>query len=139
MGSSGVAELVERLSGALHHHDLALDEEQALLEALLKLSVGTGADEEAGPNDNDAGPTVGRAAAGDMLLLDEQGWAQLLCYAFERRYGWSESADGSDDRAMDSLDSRAKKKINETLDKVPRALHPRMHSRACSCALSHRM
>jgi hypothetical protein len=116
MGPAG-AELVERLSGALHRQDLALDDEQTLLEGLLTLAAGPGVGDASGPNSG-AGPAALHDDAGEVLALDEPGWTQLLSYAFERRYGWSESADGNDDRAMDSLDSRAKKKINETLDKV---------------------
>ena len=95
---------VAQLSAALAQQDLDLEAEQVLLEALL----------------------MGEAASADgcalipgaVLELSEQGWTLLVSYAFERRYGWSESADGDDDRAMDSLDNRSKKKINEALEQV---------------------
>lgn len=105
MGST--SELVERLAAALAQQDLDLEAEQALLEALLR---------SAAVRENGAGPA--EPSAGDEMELDEQGWTLLISYAFERRYGWSESADGDDDRAMDTLDSRSKKKINEALEQV---------------------
>lgn len=94
--------LVERLESCISRQDLDLDEEQRLLESLLKTSDG-------------AGP---EGALSAVLPLDAHGWSRLVTYAFERRYGWSESADVNDDRAMDSLDNRAKKKINDALDQV---------------------
>ena len=97
-----LAGLVERLESCLCRQDLDLDEEQGLLESLLRTSDGAGPEE--------ALPAV--------LPLDAHGWSRIVSYAFERRYGWSESADVNDDRAMDSLDNRAKKKINDALDQV---------------------
>ena len=107
MGSARAAELVERLSGALQRQHLNLDEEQGLLEALLDITAVQG-----NPDEHI------NFAAQDFLPLDEQGWTLLVTYTFERRYGWSESADCNNDRAMDSLDNRAKKKINESLEQV---------------------
>lgn len=97
-----LAGLVERLESCLSRLDLDLDEEQGLLESLLRTSGGARPEE--------ALPAV--------LPLDAHGWSRIVSYAFERRYGWSESADVNDDRAMDSLDNRAKKKINDALDQV---------------------
>ena len=95
---------VAQLSAALAQQDLDLEAEQVLLEALLM---------------GEAASADGCASiAGAVLELSEQGWTLLVSYAFERRYGWSESADGDDDRAMDSLDNRSKKKINEALEQV---------------------
>ena len=110
-------ELVERLEGALHRQDLDLDEEQGLLESLLRTSAGACPDS--------ARPEETRPA---VLPLDALGWGRLVSYAFERRYGWSESADVNDDRAMDSLDNRAKKKINDALEQVIRNPTPPLRS-----------
>jgi hypothetical protein len=104
-------ELVERLSGALQRQDLDLEEEQGLLEALLRAAVSAGLDGVV-PEESESKHCEA------VLHLDDQAWTLLVSYTFERRYGWSESADGSDDRAMDSLDNRAKKKINDTLEQV---------------------
>ncbi len=106
--------LVERLGGALHRQDLDLDEEQGLLESLLRISAAGVCPDSGRPEE--ALPAV--------LPLDAHGWSQLVSYAFERRYGWSESADVDNDRAMDSLDNRAKKKINDALEQVGLATPP---------------
>jgi len=100
--------LVERLEGALHRQDLDLDEEQGLLESLLRASAACACPDSARPEE----------ALPALLPLDAHGWSRLVSYAFERRYGWSESADVNNDRAMDSLDNRAKKKINDALEQV---------------------
>lgn len=118
---ASVTELVGKLSHALHRQQLELEEEQGLLNALMatrNLTTSWGGSEG----------TVEVVGEQDVLPLDEQGWNLLVSYTFERRYGWSESADGSDDRAMDSLDNRSKKKINETLEQVPARF-------SCFCSL----
>jgi hypothetical protein len=109
-------ELVVRLSGALQRQDLALDEEQGLLEELLA----TGTDQSSGTPPGPLGSFVSSEDGPGALLLalGEKEWTLLVSYTFERRYGWSESTDSNDDRAMESLDNRAKKKINETLEQV---------------------
>ena len=106
-------ELVARLVDAIQSQDHALEEEQSLLEVLLKTGPGAG-----GVPTGSEVVEAGADAGGAELEMGEQEWTQLVSYVFERRYGWSEGADGSDERAMDSVDGRSKNKINETLDRL---------------------
>ena len=95
-------ELVARLVDAIQSQDHALEEEQSLLEVLLKTGPGAG-----GVPTGSEVVEAGADAGGAELEMGEQEWTQLVSYVFERRYGWSEGADGSDERAMDSVDGRS--------------------------------
>ncbi|KAJ1473709.1 hypothetical protein T484DRAFT_1835128 [Baffinella frigidus] len=86
-------ELVLRLCDGLESS--SLDDEQELLDGLL----------------DQLDASAGRIGLG----LDAQAWDGLVKWTFERRFGWSENADGG---CRQTVDSRAKKHINDCLDQL---------------------